>query len=69
MLFSKSVTPKCSYCKKGRLLDNNTVLCQKRGMNYADSYCSSFSYDPLKRTPPRPLSPDFSRFTEEDFTL
>ena len=31
--------------------------------------CSSFAYDPLKRVPPRPATPDFSRLKDDDFVL
>ena len=69
MLFSKTIDPSCAYCQRGKAVDTETVLCKKRGvMTPADS-CRSFRYDPLKRVPPRPVLPDFSKLKDEDFAL
>ena len=41
----------------------------KRGVVPVEHACRAFRYDPLKRVPPRPSAPDFSRFEGEDFSL
>lgn len=69
MLFSRTVEPSCSYCKRGKSIDGETILCKRKGVTAPGDFCRSFRCDLLKRTPPRPVLPDFSRFREEDFTL
>lgn len=69
MLFSKSIEPKCAYCARGTPLDGDRILCLKRGVTSPGDHCPAFRYDPLKRVPPRPAAPDFSKLKEEDFTL
>lgn len=69
MLFTKKIEPSCSYCKRGKAVTAETVLCKKKGVVSIDDACSGFCYDPLKRVPPRPMTPDFSKFKEEDFSL
>lgn len=69
MLFAKKIEPRCSYCQRGKSIDAETVLCKKRGVTQPDHACRSFRYDPLKRVPPRPAVPDFSRLKDEDFSL
>ncbi len=69
MLFTKKIEPSCSYCKRGKSADADTILCTKHGICSPASSCRAFRYDPLKRTPPRPMPPDFSRLKEEDFML
>lgn len=69
MLFEKKMEPRCAYCQRSTQLDPKTVLCVKKGTVPAGGHCRSFRYDPLKRTPPKPISPDFSKLKEEDFVL
>ncbi len=69
MLFQKTIEPRCTYCAKGSPLEKDTVLCPKKGVVSAGGSCRSFQYDPLKRVPPAPAQPDFSRLKEEDFSL
>ena len=69
MLFEKDMEPRCAYCKRGTSLDEETVMCVKRGVVSAAGACRRFRYDPLKRVPPKPLSVDFSHLKEEDFVL
>lgn len=69
MLFSKKMEPRCCYCKKGVLLSGDAVLCAKKGIVSPGGQCGRFQYDPLKRVPPRPAPPDFSRLRQEDFVL
>lgn len=69
MLFEKKREPRCAYCQKCVPLDEESVICPKRGVVSAGFHCRSFKYDPLKRIPPRPNAPDFSRLKDEDFRL
>lgn len=69
MLFSKKIEPRCSYCQRGNLLDETTVLCTKRGVSTPEQSCPTFRYDPLKRVPLRPVTPDFSALEEKNFSL
>ena len=61
MLFSKSIEPKCAYCQRGKSIEGDSILCIKKGIMEPGDSCSAFRYDPLKRVPPRPITPDFSR--------
>ena len=69
MLFAKEMEPRCAYCDRGTPLDEDSILCIKRGVVAPGHACSSFKYDPFKRVPPRPLVPDFSKLKDEDFVL
>ncbi|HIY16824.1 MAG TPA: hypothetical protein H9839_05765 [Candidatus Intestinimonas stercorigallinarum] len=69
MLFEKKIEPRCAYCTRCAPLDEETVMCLKKGVMSAADHCRAFRYDPLKRVPPRPNAPDFSRLREEDFVL
>lgn len=69
MLFQKKIAPRCIYCARGAKLNAHSVMCIKRGVVAAEDHCKSFRYDPLKRVPPRPMPPDFSKLTDEDFAL
>ena len=68
-LFQKNIDPRCSYCVRSRPLDADQVVCDKKGVMSGASHCRAFRYDPLKRVPPPPVAPDFSRLKDEDFTL
>ena len=69
MLFEKKMEPRCSYCARGTDLADGNVACRKKGVVSASYACRAFRYDPLKRTPPKPVTPDFSKLKDEDFTL
>ena len=69
MLFEKKMDPRCAYCQRCAPLDEESVMCIKRGVVPAGFHCRAFKYDPLKRVPPRPAAPDFSRLKDEDFSL
>ena len=68
-LFEKSIEPRCAYCAHGRALEEDQIVCPKKGVMSAGSHCRSFRYDPLKRVPPPPAAPDFSHLKDEDFVL
>ena len=69
MLFDKDMEPRCAYCKRGANLGEDRVMCLKNGIVPAGGSCRAFRYDPLKRVPPKPLRPDFSKLRDEDFVL
>ena len=69
MLFQKDIEPRCAYCKKGARLEDDRVMCLKKGIVSASGSCRGFRYDPLKRVPPKPLHADFSKLKDEDFVL
>lgn len=69
MLFRKKHPRSCQYCKHGTNMENQFVLCAKRGVVNSENGCRRFSYDPCKRVPPRPKALDFQKFNEDDFSL
>ena len=69
MLFKKDMEPRCAYCARGTQLEGNAILCKKKGVIPLAGACSAFRYDPLKRVPPRPVTPDFCHLDGKDFTL
>lgn len=69
VLFKKDIEPCCAYCKRGAALDEEQVMCIKKGIVSSAGSCRRFQYDPLKRTPPKPITVDFSHLKEEDFIL
>lgn len=69
MLFRKNIDPRCAYCAKGSRINDEQVVCVRRGVVPASDHCGAFSYDPLKRVPPRPMKLDATRLTEDDFKL
>ena len=69
MLFEKKMEPRCAYCARGTDLADGNVICRKKGVVTAGYSCHAFRYDPLTRTPPKPVVPDFSKLNDEDFSL
>ena len=69
MLFRKDIEPRCMYCSRASRLNEQQVVCRKRGVVNACAHCDAFRYDPLKRVPPRPTSLDTEKLSEEDFSL
>lgn len=69
MIFRKKIERSCAYCAHGGKVDDNTVLCRKRGFVSACSSCRHFRYDPLKRVPVRAQPQDFEKYNKEDFSL
>lgn len=68
-LFQKKIEPRCTYCTRSRPLNNEQIVCGKKGVMSAGSQCRAFKYDPLKRVPPRPAKVDFQGLKDEDFSL
>jgi hypothetical protein len=69
MLFRKKIARSCSYCLYGASLENEWILCSKKGMKSLDDKCRKFKYDPCKRIPSKAKAMDFSRYDKEDFSL
>ena len=47
----------CAFCEKAEALcDEENMLCRKNGVVPKRYTCRSFSYDPLKRLPPKTCS-------------
>ena len=69
MFFHKKIARSCSYCRRAVKLDEETVLCSRKGIRPVDSKCMGFRYDPCKRVPVKPKALDFSRYSSEDFAL
>ena len=69
MLFDKNMEPRCGYCQWATPLDEGQMMCVKKGIVACAGSCGRFRYDPLKRTPPRPLAASFAHLKAEDFTL
>ncbi len=69
MLFRKKIERSCSYCLYGGRLDEDLILCSKKGLKSADSKCWRFRYDPCKRIPAKAKALDFSKYDQEDFSL
>ncbi len=69
MLFRKKIEPRCAYCAKGRTISDDQVACIKRGIMAPEDRCASFTYDPLRRVPPRPVKLSTEKLKQEDFDL
>lgn len=69
MLFRKKMPRSCTYCVHGAMLNDEEVLCIKRGVVSINRICRKFSYDPCKRIPPKAKASDFYKYTTTDFSL
>lgn len=69
MLFRKKMPRACSYCQYAAKINEEQILCMKKGVRPSYSSCRKFQYDPCKRIPPRPRTPDFSKYNNDDFSL
>lgn len=69
MLFRKKMPKSCSYCVHGTRLNEDEVLCMRKGIVAADKHCLKFTYDPCKRVPLKRKASDFSKYDSDDFTL
>ena len=69
MLFRKKIERSCSYCAFGVKLDDETVLCSRKGIRSLFGKCRRFRYDPTKRIPLKSKAPDFDKYREDDFSL
>ena len=69
MLFRKKIERRCEYCCHSTMLEDDQVLCAKKGIMPIDGGCFRFSYDPCKRIPLKAKVLDFSKYDQEDFSL
>ncbi|HIS60611.1 MAG TPA: hypothetical protein IAC17_09255 [Candidatus Faecousia faecipullorum] len=69
MLFRKKIEKSCSYCLYGAKLEDEAILCAKKGIRSAESFCRRFKYDPCKRIPPRHKPLDPSKYEDTDYSL
>jgi len=69
MLFRKKIQRSCVYCAHGTAIGDGQILCVKKGVVSIDGKCRKFSYDPIKRIPPKPKTLDFEKYNEEDYSL
>ena len=69
MLFAKKIEPRCAYCQRGTALNEEQVICLKKGVVSAGGHCRAFRYDPLKRVPPKPAVLELGKLRDEDFVL
>lgn len=69
MLFRKKIERSCSYCQFGTQIEEDLILCSKKGVRSIDSKCRRFRYDPCKRIPHKAKALDFSKYEEQDFSL
>lgn len=69
MLFRKKIQRSCSYCEHATKIDDEQVLCSKKGLRPSMAKCRKFSYDPCKRIPVKLKAPDFTQYDQQNFTL
>lgn len=69
MLFRKKIEKSCSYCIHSAKLNDEQVLCAKKGIKPIDGKCMKFRYDPTKRIPVKARALDFSKYDQEDYSL
>ena len=69
MLFRKNIERACRYCAHSAKLDEEQVLCSKKGIQGADNQCFRFRYDPYKRIPKKAKAVDFSKYDDADYSL
>lgn len=69
MLFRKEIERSCEYCTNGTVIDEEQVLCIKRGVVPLSSKCRKFCYDPCKRIPPKPKALDVQKYEDVDYSL
>lgn len=69
MLFRKKINRACTYCLHGTQIDDEQVLCIKKGVVPVDGKCRKFCYDPCKRIPLKTKALDFKKYNEEDYSL
>ena len=69
MLFRKDIERACLYCAHSAKLDEDQVLCSKKGVQPPDGQCFWFRYDPYKRIPKKAKALDFSKYDDTDYSL
>ena len=69
MIFRKNIDRYCTYCRHAGKIDDDQMICSKKGIVSSGHHCKRFSYDPLKRLPVRLKPLSTNNYTEADFTL
>ena len=69
MLFRKKIPKACTYCLHGTQIDQEQVLCIKKGVVSPDGKCRKFCYDPCKRIPLKAKALNFEKYNEDDYSL
>lgn len=69
MLFRKKIARSCTYCEYGAAMEDDQILCTKRGVVSADHSCRKFRYAPCKRIPPKMKALDTEKYKDADFSL
>lgn len=69
MLFRKKIERSCVYCQYGTKVDDDIILCCKKGLKSPEDKCRRFKYDPTKRIPSKAKPLDFSKYDAQDFSL
>ena len=69
MLFRKKIERSCAYCAHATKLDEESVLCIKKGVVSIFKKCRKFEYDPCKRIPGKPKVLDLGKYEREDYSL
>ena len=69
MLFRKKMERTCQHCRYGTRMNEDMMLCAKKGIVPQCDDCRKFRYDPFKRVPPKPRALDFTKYDEDDFSL
>ena len=69
MLFRKKMERSCHHCRYGTRMNDEMMLCAKKGIVPHCDNCRKFRYDPFKRVPPKPKALDFSKYDKDDFSL
>lgn len=69
MLFRKRIPRSCSYCVHSTMLNEEEMLCIKKGVVSVTKKCRKFRYDPCKRIPVKAKALDFDKYSDEDFSL
>ena len=69
MLFRKKIERSCAYCLFGTQLEDESILCTKKGLRSLEDSCRKFKYDPCKRIPRKAKPLDFSKYDDTDFSL
>lgn len=69
MLFRKKIERSCQYCTHGTVVDEEQVLCVKKGVISGEKPCWKFKYDPCKRIPPKAKALNFKKYDDEDYSL
>lgn len=69
MLFRKKMPRSCTYCARATQIDEDRLLCIRRGVVMETDECRKFKYDPCKRIPIKPKAMDFRKYDDQDFSL